>query len=149
MRSPSCLRTRLDRHRVVTPTTLAPAASSCSISTSAGASRMSSVPGLNARPQTAICLPFRSPPKCAEHLLAQAALLPLVDGDHGVEDLQLVADLAPGADGGAHVLGEAAAAEAGPGEQELGPDAAVRAHALAHELDVGAEASRTGWPCRS
>ena len=35
------------------------------MSTSAGASRVSSVPGLNARPHTAIRLPFRLPPKWA------------------------------------------------------------------------------------
>src|SRR6185312_7112708 len=99
MRSPSCLRTA----SIATGSDaeiLAPAASSCSIKTSAGASRMSSVPGLNARPE--------------------AALLPLVDGDHGVEDLQLVADLSAGADGGAQVLGKAAAPEPRTGEQELG-----------------------------
>jgi hypothetical protein len=40
--------------------TFAPAASSSSIITIAGASRMSSVFGLKARPQTAKCLPLRS-----------------------------------------------------------------------------------------
>ena len=74
-----------------------------------------------------------------EDLLAELLLLALVDGDDGVEDLELVADLAPRADGGAQILGEAAAAEARPREQELRADARVGAHALAHLLDVGAE----------
>ena len=45
-------------------TTLAPAASRSSISTRAAASRTSSVPGLNDRPHTAICLPASWPSKC-------------------------------------------------------------------------------------
>ncbi len=41
-----------------------PAFNSLSIKTSAGASRISSVSGLNANPQRAIVLPFKSPLKC-------------------------------------------------------------------------------------
>jgi len=74
-----------------------------------------------------------------EDLLAELLLLALVDGHDGVEDLELVADLAPRADGGAQVLRKAAAAEARTRVQELRPDARVRAHALAHLLDVGAQ----------
>ena len=53
---------------------------------SAGDSRMSSVSGLNARPQIAICLPSRLPPKCAMHALAEHALLALVRALDRVDD---------------------------------------------------------------
>ena len=58
----------------------APAASSASIRTRAGASRMSSVRGLKARPQIGDrSCPARSPPKCVSILLEEDVLLGLVD----------------------------------------------------------------------
>ncbi len=55
------------------------------MSGTAGASRMSSVRGLNARPHTAIRLPLQRAEMRLE-LVEQPELLPLVDGLDGVED---------------------------------------------------------------
>ena len=59
-------------------------------STSDGASRMSSVSGLNASPSSATFLP-RSEPRCFCELPDHAPLLELVDLDHRGEQLEVVA----------------------------------------------------------
>ena len=70
-------------------------ASACSraASTSEEAPRMSSVFGLNASPSSATRLPTR-PPRCLLQLGDHAALLQLVDLDHGVQQLEVVAGVA-------------------------------------------------------
>ena len=73
-------------------------------------------------------------------LADQHELLGLVDALGGGDDLEVVAVLAGGGQHGADVLGEARATVTDAGEQELGADPGVRAHAAAHELDVGADA---------
>ena len=55
---------------------------------SAGASRMSSVPGLNARPHSAIVLPASDAAEVRDDLVGEHALLPLVDPVHRLEDLE-------------------------------------------------------------
>ena len=59
------------------------------MSGTAGASRMSSVRGLNASPQTAIRFPL-SEPKCALQLVEQPQLLALVDRLDRLQDLEVV-----------------------------------------------------------
>ena len=65
--------------------TAAPADRSALISGMAGASRMSSVRGLNASPHTAIVLPFRDP-KCFRIFVEQPRLLAVVDLLDGVAE---------------------------------------------------------------
>lgn len=64
------------------------------------------------------------------------ALLRLVDGLHGAEDLHVLAIVVSSADQGLHVLGKAAAAVAAAGVEKVGADAAVGADAVTHVLDV-------------
>ena len=98
---------------------------------------MSSVFGLNARPSSATSLPTSEPEVLLE-LGHDAPLLQLVDLDHRVEQLEVVARVARELLERGDVLREAGAAEADPGLQELRPDAVVEAHA-ARDLDhVGA-----------
>ena len=99
---------------------------------------MSSVSGLKARPSRAI----RRPTQRAEVLLQladDAPLLQLVDLDHRVEELEVVAGVAGQHLQGADVLGEAAAAVADPGAQEGGADPLVEAHPAGDLGDVGAD----------
>ena len=56
----------------------------------AGASRMSSVRGLNARPQTAIVLPFRSP-KCCCIFATSRAFCRSFTASTALQDLEVVA----------------------------------------------------------
>ena len=72
---------------------------------------MSSVFGLKARPSSAISLPT-SEPRCFCELGDHAPLLQLVDLDHRVEQLEVVAGVAGELLERRDVLGEAGAAEA-------------------------------------
>ena len=83
----------------------------------AGASRMSSVRGLNARPQTAIVLPF-SDAEVRLHLVDQPRLLPLVDRLDRLQDLEVVALVRGELQQRLDVLRKAAAAVADAGKQE-------------------------------
>jgi hypothetical protein len=98
---------------------------------------MSSVRGLNERPQTAKRLPFRSPPKwrsslrnssvfCAALTVSTAQQARVEAVGIGHRDQRL------------HVLGEARAAVADAGEEKCRADAAVEADAAADVLDVAA-----------
>ena len=99
---------------------------------------MSSVRGLNARPQTAIVLPVSLPPKCVADLLDHHALLGFVHLVDGFEHPRLDAVVAGHGGQRPHVLGEATAAVADAGEQEGEADAAVVADAAADVVDVAA-----------
>jgi hypothetical protein len=101
---------------------------------------MSSVFGLKARPHTPKVLPARSLSSVLAQLADQDQLLGVVDALGAGDDLEAVAVLAGGGQERADVLGEARAAVADAGEQELGADARVGAHAAADQLDVGADA---------
>ncbi len=103
----------------------------------AGASRMSSVRGLNARPHSAIVLPF-SEPKWRCILLDQQLLLRGVDLLDGFQDLEGVALVLRELEDRLDVLREAAAAVAAAREQEGGADALVRGDGAADLVDVGA-----------
>ena len=94
-----------------------PAASSPSMITIAGASRMSSVRGLNASPQTAIVLPFQAA-EVRLHLGDQPLLLRVVDRLDRVQNLEVVAVVARRLEQRLHVFGKAAAAVADAGKQE-------------------------------
>ena len=98
---------------------------------------MSSVLGLKASPSSATRLPTRAP-RCLLQLADHAALLQLVDLDHGVQQLEVVAGVAGELLERVDILGEAAASEADPGLQELRPDAVVEAHPACDLDDVGA-----------
>ena len=74
----------------------------------------------------------------AVHLVHQHLLLAVVDAHHGVEDAEVVAELAGGHGQGLHVLREAGAPVAYAGEEEALADAAVGADADAHHVHVGA-----------
>ena len=118
-------------------TTSAPSASSRPASTNAGASRVSSVFGLNASPRSAI----RFPRSGAEELLQladDAPLLELVHLDHGVQDLEVVARVGGELLEREGVLGEARAAEAHPRPQEALADPAIVADPLGDLDHVGA-----------
>ena len=67
-----------------------------------------------------------------------APLLQLVDLDHGVEQLEVVARVAGELLQRGDILREAGTAEADPRLQELGADAVVQAHAAGHLDDVRA-----------
>ena len=98
---------------------------------------MSSVFGLKARPSSADLLAHER----AEVLLElghHAPLLQLVDLDHRVEQLEVVARVAGELLERGDVLREAGAAEADPGLQELRADPVVEAHALGDLDHVGA-----------
>ena len=77
-------------------------------------------------------------PEVLLQLRDHAPLLQLVDLDHRVEQLEVVARVAGELLERGHVLGEARAAEADPGLQELRADAVVEAHAARDLDDVGA-----------
>ena len=98
---------------------------------------MSSVLGLKASPSSAISLPT-SGPRCFWSFDDHAPLLQLVDLDHRVEQLEVVARVARQLLERRDVLGEARAAEADPRLQELRPDAVVEPHAARDLDDVGA-----------
>ena len=70
----------------------------------------------------------------------QALLLELVHRFHGLEQLGHIASLLGGAHQGLHIFGEAGAAVAAAGPDELETNTRIRANTNAHALDVGAEA---------
>ena len=71
-------------------------------------------------------------------LLEEPLALALVHIVHRLRELRVHAAVVAHHDAGERVLGEARAAVAEAGVQELIADAAVRAHALAHPIDVRA-----------
>ena len=97
----------------------------------AGASRMSSVRGLKARPHTATVLPA-SPPRCAATRGTSTAFCASFVRSTASTTCRRSAGLLAHPDERLHVLREARAAVADPGEQERRADPAVRAHAHAH-----------------
>ena len=98
---------------------------------------MSSVFGLKASPSSAISL-STSLPEVLLELGDHAPLLQLVDLDHRVQQLEVVARVARELLQRGDVLREAGAAEADPGLQELRADAVVQAHPARDLDDVGA-----------
>ncbi len=105
----------------------------------AGASRMSSVLGLKARPQSAKWWPFRLSLKIFVDLGQQVEFLPFVDVHDGVEDLEVVAHLLGGFHKGLDIFWKAAAAIADAGEEEAFADAFVAADASSDHVYVGAK----------
>ena len=103
-----------------------------------GASRMSSVFGLKARPEQRDRLAAQLAEVLLE-LLDHAPLLELVDLDDRGQQLEVVAGVAGELLQRRDVLGEAAAAEAKPGAQEVRAEAVVEADAPRDVLDVGAD----------
>ncbi len=99
---------------------------------------MSSVSGLKARPQSAMRR-SRSEPEVALELGDRAALLQLVDLDHGAQELEVVAAVAGQLLERGDVLREARAAEAEAGTQEARADPGIEPHAAGDEVDVRAD----------
>ena len=115
-----------------------PASSSASMIVIAGASRMSSVRGLNARPQTRDGLALQRA-EVALHLGRRSSCFcARVDLLDRLEDLEVVALVLRELEDRLDVLGEAAAAVADAREQERGADALVGGHRPPHLVDVGA-----------
>ncbi len=108
-------------------------------SDSDGASRMSSVSGLKVRPSTAIVLPRTEPPQACDHPHRHAGLARVVDRDGGLHQPRRRAVVLRGAHQRQRVLGEARAAVARPGMQELAADAAVQPDAARHVVHIGAD----------
>ncbi len=120
--------------------TSAPWACRWSATVRAGELRVSSVPGLNAAPSTAIRLPSTSPP--AWSMASSASLGPLAVVDR-LDRPDQVAEHPDPELVGAHrqrldVLGQAAAAEAQPGVEELPADPLVVAERVGQLRDVAA-----------
>ena len=99
---------------------------------------MSSVRGLNARPQTAIVLPVQLAAEVLVDLVDHHLLLRFVDFVDRFEHPRLDAMLAGHLLQRPHVFREATAAVADAGEQEREADAAVVADAAADVVDVAA-----------
>ena len=132
---------RLVGHRIVRVHRGARRRAARSITVSAGASRMSSVPGLNASPHTAIVLPRDGAAEVARRSCRRArAFWRSLTRWTASRISSGAAALARGGHRRLDVLGEAGAAVADAGEEELRPDARVHAHAAAHHLHVGADA---------
>ncbi len=102
-----------------------------------GASRMSSVLGLNVSPSTPTVLPRRLPPSAADTLRAMA-LAVIVDGEDCLDDPQWRVVVLTGLDQCAGILRKTRAAEAGTGMQELRADAVIEADAARDVLDIRA-----------
>jgi VanZ family protein len=100
---------------------VAPRRASSARITRLGASRMSSVLGLKARPQMAKVRPREVFAEARHDLVDQHVLLALVGVLHGLQHAELDAVLAAGVDQRLHVLREAAAAVARAGVQEVVP----------------------------
>ena len=100
---------------------------------------MSSVLGLKVRPSTAMRLAGDAAAAGVDDALGHRGLARVVAADHGLDDAQRRARLLRGPHQREAVLGEARAAVAGPGMQELAADAAVEADAARHVLHVGAD----------
>ena len=101
---------------------------------------MSSVPGLNAAPSTAIRLPVTSPPAWSTASSASSARWPsLIASTAWMKSLQHVDAELVGPDGQRRdVLGQAAAAEAEPGVEELAADPLVVADRVGQQGHVAA-----------
>ena len=119
------------------PRTSAPSASRRPASTIDGASRMSSVFGLNASPSSATFLPAERAEVPLE-LRDHAPLLQLVHLDHRRQELEVVARVRRELLQRERVLREARAAVADPGAQEVRAEPAVEPDALRDLDDVGA-----------
>ena len=130
----SAVRARPGRRRA----RVAPSPSRRWASTSAVASRTSSVFGLNATPSSAISLLDERAEVLLE-LADRAPLLQLVHLDHRRQQLEVVAGVAGELLERRDVLREAGAAVADARAQELRPDPLVEAHAARDLLDVGAQ----------
>ena len=119
----------------------APAACSAGTMSSDWAlSRMSSVLGLKVRPSTRDRSCRRPSRRRTSMTLSAIALLArVVDRDDRLDDALRRVRLARGAGQRQRVLGEARAAEARAGMQELAADAAVEADAARHVVHVGAD----------
>ena len=105
-----------------------------------GDSRRSSVRALNVSPQTPIVHPATSPPAASMILFRHPVELLVVDGDHALEQVEGVPGVGGDLQQGARVLGEAAAAPARAGAEEVLADALVVAEAEHDVVDVGADA---------
>ena len=112
--------------------TVAPSAWSAGTITRLGLSRMSSVFGLKVTPRTAMVLPRTEPPQASTIRRTIRCACALVDRDHALDDAQGHVGFLGDAQQRQRVLGEARAAEARPGMQELAADPAVEADALGH-----------------
>ena len=84
-------------------------------------------------------LPSTLPPQARMMRCGHAVLARLVHGDHGLDDADGRAHLLRGAHQRQAILGEARAAIARPGMEELAADAAVEADALGDVLHIGAD----------
>src|SRR5262249_48537961 len=100
-----------------------------------GASRRSSVLGLNVSPSTAISLPRMLPPSAPDTLRAIPRVLHRRDR---LDDAQRRGEILAGLDQRHRVLREARAAKTRAGMQELGADAVVEADAARDLLHIGA-----------
>ncbi len=102
---------------------------------SAGDSRISSVPPLKARPSTPRRFAAQRPQRGA-HFLKESLFLQLVDLFHFLEqaevDAQLLRDIAEGRD----IFGKAGASVADAGAQEAPADPLVQPHSARHLLDI-------------
>jgi hypothetical protein len=98
-----------------------------------GASRISSVLGLNVSPSTAIILPRSEPPEAAATFRARARLRNIVSCNHRFHDAQGDIVVLSGLKQGARVLGKARPTKAGRWMQKL------RSDASRHFLDVGTD----------
>ena len=104
----------------------------------AGASRMSSVRGLNASPHTRD-RPAGQIPEVLLHLVDEPLLLAVVHLLDRPQNPEVVPLVRRRSQQRLHVLGKAAAAVADAGKQERGADAPVGSDRLAHVVDVGAD----------
>jgi len=120
------------------------------IRTRLGASRMSSVLGLKARPHTPMGDAGEGcSPRTRRDLVDEHALLAVVNRLHGGEDLEIV----PGFGGGApaapgHPWGNSCRHNQCP-HRENCSHATVRTHAAAHQFDIPRRGFQPGWRARS
>ena len=123
---------------------------SSSTITRLGASRMSSVLGLKARPQSAKRAARRDPARSAPMILSTSTCFwRSLTASTACSTRRSMPFSCAGVDQRLHVLGEARAAVAAARVEELRADARVAADALAHQLDVGAQLARPAAPARS
>ena len=99
---------------------------------------MSSVLGLKVRPSTAMVAPRTLPPQAAMTLRAMARLRWSLTDDDRLDDAAGRAEVVRRLQQRHGVLGEAGAAVARAGVEELAADAVVEADAARHLLHVGA-----------
>ena len=131
-------------------TTVAPASSSSSISVSDGASRMSSVFGLNASPQTAMRVPSDRRRAASRSFSNSRCFCASFASSTGCSTLERHAALRRRAHERLHVLREAGAAVARAREEKRGPDARIADPIPFRTMSTfGADAARTGSRSRS